>query len=85
MQVFNVIWVRWLLVMVLGGLGLALALYLAFAPSFARPKKEELEQYPAGIQVGRRPIPAVLILVFVIVGCVMIGYLWEAWASGVGF
>ena len=84
MQVFNVIWLRWLVVMLLGGLGLALALYLAFAPSFVRPPEEELEHYPAGIQVGRRPIPAVLLLVFLIVGCVMAGYLWYAWASGVG-
>ncbi len=85
MHYLNVIWLRWLLAMMVAGIGLALALYLGFGRTPAPPAEEELEQYPAGIQMGRGPIPGLLVLIFVIVGCAMVGYLWHAWAMGEGF
>jgi len=85
MQVFNVVWTRWLLVLLAAGLALALVLYLAFVPSYRRPEDEAMEEYPAGIQVGSRPVPPLLILLFALVGACMLGYLTYVWTSGVAY
>ena len=85
MQVFNVIWMRWLLALLAAGLALSFILYFAFVPSYRRPEHEALEEYPAGIQVGSRPVPPFLVLLFAIVGACMLGYLAYVWASGVAY
>jgi hypothetical protein len=85
MQVLNVIWLRWLLVLLAAGLALAFVMYLAFVPSYRRPEQEAMEEYPAGIQVGSRPVPPLLILLFALVGACMVGYLAYVWTSGVAY
>ncbi|MFB3881556.1 MAG: hypothetical protein ACE149_09845 [Armatimonadota bacterium] len=85
MHVFNIIWLRWLLVLLGGGLVLFLLLYLGFVPSYQRPKGEPMEEYPAGIQVGSRPVPALLLLFFSLVVACMVGYLAYVWSSGVSY
>ena len=89
MQAIELSWLRWLFVALVGGLVLALVFYLGFYTAARRGTEptegEELEEYAAGIKVARRPIPVLLVLVFIGVGLAVIGYLIYSWQSGVSY
>jgi len=82
MQSFEVIWLQWLFVMVITGLGMALLFFLGFYVA-ARPgrpdEKEEIEQYPQGIQARRGRIPAVMWILYIGIAVFIIAYI--TWMS----
>ena len=89
MHAIEMSWLRWLFVMVVAGLAVTLALVLGFYQA-ARGRSEdstaeELEEYAAGIQVARRPIPLLLVLLFVGMALYMIGYVVYVWQAGVRY
>jgi len=51
----------------------------------AEGQGEELEEYAAGIQVGRRPIPILLVLLYVGVGIAVIAYVLYIWRAGLAY
>ena len=78
MQAFEVNWLRGLAVMLVTGITLAVFLYLGFGlaarPSTGRPVEEERERFPADIEVARRSVPAILILVYLVMLIFLIAY-----------
>lgn len=86
---FDIIWLRWLFLMLLGGSVLAVALYLGFylpsRPTHPRDEGEEFEEYAAGIRQANRPIPPLLIMLFVGMAIFIIGYVVYVWLGGVTY
>ena len=87
MQANEVSWLRWLYIMILSGLGTALAFFLGFYLA-ARPSPRpegELEEFPRDIKIGRGKIPLLLILLFIGIGIYMIVYLLYVSLAGVSY
>jgi heme/copper-type cytochrome/quinol oxidase subunit 2 len=89
MQAFEVLWVRWLLIMVLLGMGIAVSLFLGFyLPSRARAlsdQEEKTEEFPAEIRTANRPIPLFLWLIYVGIFIFIIVYSLYMWLSHVSY
>jgi hypothetical protein len=70
MYVFELLWLRWLLVTILLGLGGALAVVLGVHLLSRRSRPAEVDEgheYAAGIRTGEGRVPALLIVLYVAV------------------
>ena len=89
MQAVEVNWLRWLFVMILAGIALAVVYYLGFylpgRPDAFEQKPEELEEYPAGLQAGSHPIPAILWMLYIGMAIFIIAYGVYVWKTGQNF
>lgn len=87
MQAFEVLWVRWLFVMIVSGLVLAVFYYLGFyLPSLPgrTGKRIEPEEWPQGITETSRGVPAILWLVLATIFVFSIAYFLLVWLTGRG-
>jgi len=80
MPAVEVNWYRWLLAMVVTGIGLAAFLWLGFyLPSRPGEVEPAREQFPRGIEVSSRRMPQVLIWCYVVMGVFIVIYTIVAW------
>ena len=88
MPAFELLWIRWLLIMTVVGLGLTLALVLAcYLPGRPGrgPANEETEEYAADIRMANRGSPLFLWLVYAGTFIFIIAYLLWVWLARASF
>jgi hypothetical protein len=82
MQAWDIIWFRWLFIMVVSGIGLVVVCYLGFylpnqhARQSEKPDPDR-QEWPAGIEESSTGIPA--LLWFIIVGLVVFSLTYFIW------
>ncbi len=87
MQAFELNWLRWLVVMIVTGITLAVFAYLGFyLPARSRREEvEEREEFPAGIEVAQGGIPPILIAFYVVMFIYIVVYTLYVWLAPVSY
>jgi len=87
MQAFELNWLRWLVVMIVAGVMLAVFVYLGFYLP-ARPRRrevEETEEFPAGIEVAQGGVPPILIAFYIVMLIYIVAYTLYVWLAPVSY
>jgi hypothetical protein len=86
---FDVLWLRWLFIMVVAGLGITLLLFLGFYLDSRRrslaEQEKEMEEFAGDIRMARGRVPFLLIVVYVGMAVFVVAYVLFVWRGGISY